>query len=161
MATAQPHQGLGLRQPVGVLEQPGQVVEASGDVGMVLAETLLGNSQRSPHQGLGLRQPVGVLQQLGQVVEVFWRRSDGPCQNSARQWPPPAVSRARPPCEGLSHGAKGQAGPSALQLAEQCRLDRPQPRQTLRVGARDSSAARSGHRWDLRVAPHPAARETV
>src|SRR5262249_51795469 len=36
-----PHQRLGLAEPVGGLEQPGQVVEGDGHVGMLGAEALL------------------------------------------------------------------------------------------------------------------------
>ena len=64
------HQRLGLGQPVRVLEQHGQVVEADGDVGVLGAEALLVDRQRAAHQRLGLGQAVRGLKQLGQVVEV-------------------------------------------------------------------------------------------
>ncbi len=65
------HQRLGLRQPVGVLEQLCQVVEFCGNIRVVKAVVLFSDGQRAAHQRLGLRQPVGVLEQLCQVVEFY------------------------------------------------------------------------------------------
>jgi hypothetical protein len=56
-----PHQGLCLGQPVGRLQQLGQIVEADGDVGMVGPEVLLVDGKRTPVERLGLGEPVGVL----------------------------------------------------------------------------------------------------
>ena len=64
MASARRIQRLGLGQPVGGLQQQGQVVEADGDVGVVGPEALLVDGQRAADQRLGLGQPVGGLQQL-------------------------------------------------------------------------------------------------
>jgi hypothetical protein len=64
------HQGLGLSEPVRGLQQRGQVVEADGDVGMVVAEGALGDGEGPAHQRLGLAESVRGLQQRGQVVEV-------------------------------------------------------------------------------------------
>ena len=63
--------GSASRQPVGGLEQLRQVVEVSGDVGVVGPEALLVDGERAAHQRLGLGQPVGVLEQRGQVVEAM------------------------------------------------------------------------------------------
>src|SRR6185295_11954010 len=65
------HQRLGLGQPVRALEQQGQVVEVCSNVGMVRAEALLVNRQRSAHQRLSLRKPVGLLEQPRQVVKGY------------------------------------------------------------------------------------------
>ena len=65
------HQKLGLGQPVGFLQQLGQVVEADGDLGMVGSEALLVDGECAAHERLGLGEAVGVLQQLGQVVNCY------------------------------------------------------------------------------------------
>ena len=64
-----PHQRLGLGEAVGVLQQLGEVVEASSDLGMVGAVGFLVDGQRAAHEGLGLGEAVGGLQQTGEVVE--------------------------------------------------------------------------------------------
>jgi hypothetical protein len=50
-----PHQRFGVREPVGGLEQLGQVVEVKSDSGMVGPEALLGYFQRQPIKRLRLR----------------------------------------------------------------------------------------------------------
>src|SRR5258707_1184294 len=61
---------LGLSQPVGGLEQLGQVVEAVWALGLLRADALFSDAQRRGVKRLGLGQPVGLAEQLGQVVEV-------------------------------------------------------------------------------------------
>ena len=47
-----------------------QVIEANGDLGVVLAVGLLVDGQGAAHQRLGLRQPVRGLEQRSQVIEI-------------------------------------------------------------------------------------------
>ncbi len=54
---------------VGILEQQGQIIEVTGDVGMVRAEAVFGDGERAAHEGFGVGEAVGGLEQLGQVVE--------------------------------------------------------------------------------------------
>ena len=65
------HQRLGLRQPVRVLIRSREVVQVSGDVGMLRPVALLIDLQGPLHQRLGLRQPVRGLIQLREVVEIY------------------------------------------------------------------------------------------
>ncbi len=64
------HERLGLREAVGILEQPSEVVEGTGEYGMVLAEGGLVDGEGSAKDRLGLGEAVGVLKQLGEVVEA-------------------------------------------------------------------------------------------
>ena len=59
-----PAERLGLSQPVGGAEQPGQVVESDRQVGMIRAEALFRDGERPAVKRLGLSQPVGGSEQL-------------------------------------------------------------------------------------------------
>src|SRR5258707_248802 len=61
---------LSLSQPIGLAEQPGQVVEACCHVGMLRAEALFINGERPAVKRLGLTQRLGRAEQAGQVVEA-------------------------------------------------------------------------------------------
>jgi hypothetical protein len=63
------HQRLRLVEPVGGLQQPGEVVEVARDVRVVDAEACLVNGERAAIQRLRLAEPVGVVQQLSEIVE--------------------------------------------------------------------------------------------
>ena len=65
-----PHERLGLGEPVGVLEEPRQIVEADGDVRVIGAVGVFVDAKRAPHERLGLGEPVGGLQELRQIVEA-------------------------------------------------------------------------------------------
>ena len=69
MAERTAHQRLGLGEPVGGLQQLGEVVEVYRDVGMVGAVGLLVNGQRAAHKGLGVGQRLCAVSTGRQVVE--------------------------------------------------------------------------------------------
>ena len=60
---------LRLRQPVALLQQPGEVVEPSGDMGAVTKA--LGELQRTAKECLGLGRAVGLGEESAQAVERF------------------------------------------------------------------------------------------
>ena len=63
-----PHQGLGVLEPVGGLQELRQIVEADGDVRVIGAEALFVDVERAPHQGLGVFESVGFLQELARLL---------------------------------------------------------------------------------------------
>ena len=63
-----PHQRFGLREPVGVLQQGRQIVQANCHVRVMLAESGHVDLQSTPHQRLRLSESAGALQQLTQLV---------------------------------------------------------------------------------------------
>ncbi len=65
------HQRLRLGEAVRGLEQGGQVVEVSGDVGVFRSEALFVDRQRPAHQRLRLGEAVRGLEQQGEVVEAY------------------------------------------------------------------------------------------
>src|SRR5439155_18927419 len=64
-----PHQRLRLLQPVRGPQELREVVDVSGDMGILRSVAFLINRQRSPHQRLGIPRPVRGLQQWREVVE--------------------------------------------------------------------------------------------
>ena len=63
------HQRFRLAEPVGGLQQQGEVVEVARDVWMVLAKACLVDGERAAHQRFRLAEPIGRLHQLGEVVD--------------------------------------------------------------------------------------------
>jgi hypothetical protein len=55
------HQWLGLPQPVGGLQEMGQIVEADGNVWVVDTEIFFVDGQGAAHQGLSLGEAISVM----------------------------------------------------------------------------------------------------
>ena len=56
---------LGFRQPVGGLQQPGEIVEVNGNIRVIGAVGFLVDGEGAAHERLGFGQPISALQQLG------------------------------------------------------------------------------------------------
>ena len=69
MARARRRSRLGLGEPVGGLEETGEVVKPNGDGGMVGPAVGLVDGEGAAHEWLGLGEPVGGLEELGEVVK--------------------------------------------------------------------------------------------
>ena len=63
-------EGFCLCHPVGAYQQPGQIVQANGHLGMIGTEAGLINEEGAPHGGLCLFRAVGGLQQLRQITQT-------------------------------------------------------------------------------------------
>ncbi len=72
------NQWLGLRQPVRVLEQQGQVIESYGDGWVVVSEGTLVDAECASHQRLGLGVQTLVEEKAAQLVHQPARRVGDP-----------------------------------------------------------------------------------